>query len=307
MQNNTVMINENNRIDTVLKWLRETIFRLTAENERFITKIPGLSVYRTTEPTQPMSYLHEPSVCLVVQGVKWVVLGKDKYEVDSEHFLITSLDLPTVVQIVEATREKPYMSLSLIIDQQELSQLIMDTASSISDARNSTPGMATGKVSLPLLTAFQQLLDLNEEPEKISIFAPVIKRQIFYHLFFSEQGERLRQIIKERSSMRKIAKAIEWLKTHYAESLHIDDLARHVHMSKSSLHHHFKRLTSMSPLQYQKWLRLNEARRLMLTENISVTSAAFRVGYESPSQFSREYRQLFGNPPLRDIKKLRSS
>lgn len=306
MKAQTHKIAADQKINTLLMWLRETIFNLTIENERFVTNIPGLSVYRRHEPTKPVSYLHEPSICVVVQGAKWVILGKDKYVVDSEHFLITSLDLPTVVQIVEASKNKPYMSLSLIIDLQELSRLIMDITPSIPYTRNSSLGITTSEVTLRLLAAFQQLFDLNEEPEKIPILAPIIKREIFCHLLLSEHGERLRKVVKERSAMHNIAKAIEWLKIHYTEPLNIDNLAQRVHMSTSSLHHHFKRLTSMSPLQYQKWLRLNEARRLMLTENLDATSAAFHVGYESPSQFSREYRRLFGSPPLRDIRKLRS-
>lgn len=306
MQGQTPNIVGDERIDIVLKWLRETIFRLTNDNERFVTKIPGLSVYRTPEPTQPVSCLHEPCICLVVQGKKWILLGKDKYILDSEHFLISSLDLPTTVQIVEATKDKPYMSLTLNIDQQELSKLIVDMDSFKPYTYNSTTGMTTGKVTLPLLIAFQRLIDLNEEPDEIPILAPLIKREIFYHLLLSEQGERLRQIVKEKSATYKITKAIECLKTHYTEPLNVKELAQLVHMSTSSLHHHFKRLTSMSPLQYQKWLRLNEARRLMLTENLDATSAAFRIGYESLSQFSREYRRLFGSPPLQDVKKLRT-
>lgn len=296
----------NDRINTILTWLRESIFKLTAKTELVNTKIPGLSVYRSNKPTQPVSYLYEPSVCLVVQGTKWVVLGKDKYVIDSNHFLITSLDLPTIVQVVEASKEKPYMSIKLYIDQQELSQLIVDIDPLISYKVNSNPSMSIGEVTLLLLMAFQKLFDLNEEPEKIPIFAPIIKREIFCYLLLSEQGERLRQIVKERTSTHKIARAIEWLKTHYTEPLNINALAQLVHMSKSSLYHYFRRLTSMSPLQYQKWLRLNEARKLMLTENLDATTAAYRVGYESPSQFNREYRRLFGNPPLRDIKKFRS-
>jgi AraC-like DNA-binding protein len=165
--------------------------------------------------------------------------------------------------------------------------------------------MATGEVTLPLLTAFQRLIDLLDEPKDIPILAPIIQREIFYRLLVSDQGVRLRQMTSARSHNHQIAQAIEWLKGHYALPLRIDDLAARVHMSASSFHHHFRRLTAMSPLQFQKWLRLNEARRLMLTENFNAATAAFRVGYESPSQFSREYRRFFNEPPSRDITSLR--
>ncbi len=171
-------------------------------------------------------------------------------------------------------------------------------------AQQSGRGMATGEVTLPLLAAFQRLIDLLDEPEDIPILAPLIQREILYRLLVGDQGTRLRQIASAGSQSHQIARAIDWLKANYAQPLRIDDLATHVNMSPSTFHHHFRALTAMSPLQYQKWLRLNEARRLMLAERLDATTAAFQVGYESPSQFSREYSRLFGSPPLRDIKSL---
>ena len=166
-------------------------------------------------------------------------------------------------------------------------------------------GMATGAVTVPLLSACQRLLDLLAAPQDIPILAPLIQREILYRLLVGEQGARLRQIASAGSPSQQIAQAIAWLKRHYTLPLRIEDLAAHVHMSPSTFHHHFRALTAMSPLQYQKWLRLHEARRLMLTERLDATTAAFEVGYESPSQFSREYRRVFGAPPLRDITSLR--
>jgi transcriptional regulator GlxA family with amidase domain len=165
--------------------------------------------------------------------------------------------------------------------------------------------MATGEITLPLLTAFQRLLALLDEPKDIPILAPIIQREILYRLLVSDQGARLRQIASAGSQGNQIAQAIDWLKGNYSKPLHIDDLAARVYMSPSTFHHHFRELTARSPLQYQKWLRLNEARRLMLTERLDATGAAIQVGYESPTQFSREYSRLFGAPPLRDINKLR--
>jgi len=151
------------------------------------------------------------------------------------------------------------------------------------------------------------LIDLLDEPEDIPILAPIILREIFYRLLMGDQGPRLRQMASAGSQSQQIARAIDWLKGNFTRPLHIDDLARQVNMSISTFHHHFRELTAMSPLQYQKWLRLNEARRLMLTENEDAATAAFQVGYESPSQFSREYSRLFGAPPLRDITSLRQT
>ena len=165
--------------------------------------------------------------------------------------------------------------------------------------------MATGETTLPLLNAFQRLVDLLAEPKDIPVLAPMIQREIFYRLLVGDQGMRLRQMASVGSQSHQIAQAIDWLKRHFTQPLRIDDLATQVNMSTSTFHHHFRALTAMSPLQFQKWLRLNEARRLMLTDLMDAATAAFEVGYESPSQFSREYNRLFGAPPLRDITKLR--
>jgi AraC-like DNA-binding protein len=168
-------------------------------------------------------------------------------------------------------------------------------------------GMAVGHATLPLFQAFQRLVDLLDEPGAIPILAPLIQREILYRLMMSDQGSRLWQIVSVGTQSHRIAHAIEWLKAHAPEPLRVDDLAASVQMSTSTFHHHFRALTAMSPLQFQKRLRLNEARRLMLTERLDAATAAFRVGYESPSQFGREYHRLFGAPPLRDVTSLRKA
>jgi AraC-like DNA-binding protein len=249
--------------------------------------------------------MYEPSLCLIAQGAKRVLLGDDSYVYDAHHFLITSVDLPTVWQIIKASREKPCLGLVLKLDLREISQLMVDSNLPPPRAQQSCRGMAIGGVTLPLLTAFQRLIDLLAEPKDIPILAPIIQREILYRLLVGDQGTRLRQIASAGSQSQQVARAIDWLKSNFTRPLRIDDLASHVHMSPSTFHHHFRTLTAMSPLQYQKWLRLNEARRLMLTENTDAATAAFNVGYESPSQFSREYSRLFGAPPLRDITNLR--
>ncbi len=290
-----------------LEALRKSIARWTDKGELFTTAIPGLSLYRRDEPTGPISGMYEPSICLVAQGAKRVMLGDEEYVYDERNYLITSVHLPTVVQIVDARREKPYLGLKLKLDQREMSQLMADSNLPPPQPRQSSRGMSTGEVTMPLLTAFQRLVDLLDEPKDIPILAPVIQREIIYRLLVGDQGARLRQIASAGSQSHQISKAIDWLKGNFTQPLRIDDLATQVNMSTSTFHHHFRTLTAMSPLQYQKTLRLNEARRLMLAERLDAATAAFQVGYESPSQFSREYSRMFGAPPLRDIMELRQA
>jgi AraC-like DNA-binding protein len=296
---------ESHTMEIELKNLGKRIARWTDRGDQLTTAIPGLSLFQRNEPTQPQSILYEPRVCMITQGAKRVLLGDETYVYDAQNFLITSVDLPTVVQIIEASPEKPCLGLILKLDQREMSQLMVDSHLPPPRPQQSSRGMATGEVTLPLVTAFQRLLDLLDEPQDVPILAPIIEREIFYRLLVSDQGTRLRQMASVGSQSHQIAKAIHWLKDNFTRPLHIDDLASQVNMSTSTFHHHFRSLTAMSPLQYQKWLRLSEARRLMLAERLDATNAAFQVGYESPSQFSREYSRLFGLPPLKDIINLR--
>jgi len=296
---------ENNNMEVALGTLGKSIARWTDDGDKLVTAIPGLALFQRDEPTQPESRMYEPRICLIAQGAKRVLLGDDTYVYGERHFLITSVNLPTVVQITKASREKPCLGLILKLDQREISQLMVDSNLPLSRPQQSSRGMAVGEVTLPLLTAFQRLVDLLEEPNDIPILAPIIQREIFYRLLVGDQGARLRQIASAGSQSQQIARAIDWLKDNFTRPLRIDDLATQVNMSTSTFHHHFRTLTAMSPLQYQKWLRLNEARRLMLIENQDAATVAFQVGYESPSQFSREYSRLFGEPPLRDITSLR--
>jgi len=296
---------ENNSMEVALEALGKSIARWTEQGEQHVTAIPGLSLFRRDEPTEPISGMYEPSICLVAQGAKRVLLGDDTYVYDAHHYLITSVHLPTIVQIITASREKPYLGLRLKLDQREISQLMVDSNLPPPRAQQSSRGMATGEVTLPLVTAFQRLIDLLAEQQDIPILAPIIQREIIYRLLVGDQGARLRQIASAGSQSHQIGRAIDWLKGNFTRPLRIDDLATQVNMSTSTFHHHFRTLTAMSPLQFQKSLRLNEARRLMLTERVDATTAAFQVGYESASQFSREYSRFFGAPPLRDITDLR--
>ena len=296
---------DNSSLETAIKALGKSIARLTEKGELHTTAIPALSLFRRDEPTGPITGMYEPSVCLVAQGAKRVRLGDDTFVYDAHHYLITSVHLPTVVQIIEASRSKPYLGLRLMLDQREISQLMVDSNLPPPCVQQSSRGMATGEVTLPLLTAIQRLVDLLAEQQDIPILAPIIQREIIYRLLVGDQGERLRQIASAGSQSHQIARAIDWLKGNFTQQLSIDDLAAQASMSTSTFHHHFRSMTALSPLQFQKQLRLQEARRLMLAERMDAANAAFQVGYESPSQFSREYNRLFGAPPLRDITKLR--
>jgi AraC-like DNA-binding protein len=284
--------------------LGRQIARWTQNSQILDTPVPGLKLFRFDAPTDPVSVLQDASVCLIAQGAKRVFLGEEEYVYDAHHFLITSVGLPVMAQITQASPTVPYLGLKLLLDQRELARLLVDSNMPRPATRQADRGMAVGRLEEPLLCAFHRLLDLLDEPEGIPILGPLIQREILYRLLQSDQGPRLRQIVSAGSHGHQIARSLDWLRENFDKPLRVDDLASSAGMSTSTFHHHFRIMTAMSPLQFQKWMRLHEARRLMLMERQDATSAAFRVGYESPSQFSREYSRLFGAPPLRDIKRL---
>jgi AraC-like DNA-binding protein len=293
-------------MEFALDELRKSIARWTEQGQQLTTSVPGLSLFRWDEPTEPISAMYEPSICVVAQGAKRVILGDDdSYVYDARHYLITSVHLPTVVQVIDASEEKPYLGLMLRLDMREISQMMVDSNLPTPRVQQSRRGMATGEVTLPLLNAFHRLVDLLADEKDIPILAPTIQREIVYRLLVGDQGARLRQIASTGSQSQQIARVIEWLKGNFAQPLRVDDLSAKAGMSASTFHHHFRSMTALSPLQFLKQLRLQEARRLMLTDHLDAGTAAFQVGYESPSQFSREYSRLFGSPPLRDISNLR--
>jgi len=296
---------ERSDMQTALGAVRESIARFTERGEQHTTAIPGLSLFRREAPTGPLSGMYEPSICLVARGSKRVFLGDESFVYDARNYLITSVHLPTVVQLLEASPSKPYLGLKLKLDQREMSQLMVDSNLPPPREQQSSRGMATGTVTVPLLDAFHRLIELLADEKDIPILAPVIQREIIYRLLIGDQGARLRQIAATGSQSQQIARAVDWLQENFTEPVRVDDLAAQANMSTSTFHSHFRSLTALSPLQYQKRLRLHEARRLMLAEQLDATTASTQVGYESPSQFSREYSRLFGAPPLRDIKQLR--
>ncbi|EGQ8919817.1 AraC family transcriptional regulator [Vibrio parahaemolyticus] len=287
--------------------LAKLIVRWTGNANQYDTPISGLRFSRWTTPTPPTSYTHNPSICLIAQGRKRVLLGEESFIYDANHFLISSVDLPIIANIIEASEEQPYLGLIMELDLTEISQLIVDSELAFTQAKEAQKGIAVGELSESLLDAFVRLAELLDEGQNIKILAPIIKREIFYRLLMSEQGTRLHQIVTAGSHSHQIAKAIDWLKNNFVKPLSVGDLASYTGMSKSSFYTHFRSMTSMTPLQFQKKLRLSEARRLMLTENLDAMAATFKVGYESPSQFSREYSRLFGAPPSKDIKSLREN
>ncbi|KXU34078.1 AraC family transcriptional regulator [Cephaloticoccus primus] len=298
--------------------LARVIEHATRGLQELRTAIPGLSFFRRDSLTPPAYCFIKPSLVLVAQGKKQMIFGTDTYVYDTARFLISSLDMPARSGVLTASPERPCLGLNFELDLHTIAELIAHgglakppaptppqkpTAAQLSDARS----MGIGRVTPPLLSAFQRLLALLDEPVAIPSLAPIFQREIHYRLLTGDQAARLRKIAAIDSQSHKIAKAIDWLSVHYAAPLSIEQLAASVQMSAPNFHHHFRQLTAMSPLQYQKRLRLNEARRLMLNEQLDAATASYQVGYESPSQFSREYRRLFGAPPKRNILALRQS
>lgn len=285
--------------------LARLIARQIAEPGDLETAIAGLTLYRRNAVAPPASCMVPPSIVLVAQGAKQMWAGGEGFPYDSSRFLVTSLDLPANSEITQASPEQPCLGLVFRLDLRILAELIalggLPPSRDKAAGKSVGIGAATPAILLPML----RLLELLDEPEAITVLAPMIQREIHYRLLCGDQGAKLRQIVSVDSQGHRIARAIDWLKLNYAKALRVEELAARVQMSSPTFHHHFRQLTSMSPLQYQKWLRLTEARRLMLNEQLDVSSAAFKVGYESPSQFSREYGRLFGIAPKRDIVQLR--
>lgn len=269
------------------------------------TPIGGLSLFRREAPARPAVCMVEPSIVMAAQGSKRLLVGGQGYAYDAGRFLLTSLDVPANSEVVAASSSEPCVGLVLKLDIRLLAELIAQAPEAPPRAQSLQSSVGVGTVTPALLEPIGRLLALLDEPAAIAVLAPLIQREIHYRLLATDQASRLRQIASVGSQSHRVAKAIDWLKLHYTEALRIEDLAARAQMSLSGLHHHFKQLTGMSPLQYQKWLRLNEARRLMLSDGADAATAAFNVGYESPSQFSREYARLFGAPPRRDVEALK--
>lgn len=276
----------------------------TQGETRVDSVVPGLTLHRWEMPTDPASYLMGPSICLIGQGKKRVFLGEEAYVYDAHSYLLTSVDLPLSAHILDASAEKPYLGVTLALDLTVIADLMLDQGMEAPRVPRDRLGLAVSQLSAPLLDAMERLIALQGKPEESAVLAPLIRKEISYRLLTGEQGDRLRHIVSAGSHSYQVARAIDWLKENFRASFKVEDLAARSGLSPSAFHSHFRAMTAMSPLQFQKKMRLSEARRLMFTEHLDAGTAAFEVGYESPSQFSREYRRLFGAPPLRDMKNL---
>ena len=280
------------------------LFIGSAENRA--TDIPGLTLHRRTAPTAPCSMTYEPSVTVIAQGRKRVELGRNVFIYDASRFLLTSVDLPVVSRVIEASEEAPCLALSLKLEMPVVRELLSREEIQVGEAPSDSPGMATGETTVPFLSACCRLVDLLDTPQDIPFLGGLIQREIIYRILGSAEGARLRAIATLGEQSHRTAKAIAWIRANYAKPLRVEDLAEIAGMGVSTLHHHFRVLTAMSPLQYQKQFRLQAARGRMLMDGLDAASAAFEVGYESASQFNREYSRFFGQPPMRDIRALRS-
>ncbi|MGC3962010.1 MAG: AraC family transcriptional regulator [Rhodocyclaceae bacterium] len=281
--------------------LLELMASLTVGVEGSIaTPLDGLHLHRIQHPTGPHHAMQAASFCLIAQGAKRVLVGDQAYEYDPFNYFVSSVDLPVAGRVAVADDGAPYLGLRLDIDVDEIAALIRHDGLPPVIRTEDPRGVYISRLDLPMLDAVLRMLRLLLTPEDAPVLAPLIRREILYRLLINEQGARLRQMVVQDSHTHRIAKVIRLLRDNYAQPLRVESLARDVHMSVSSLHHHFKAVTAMSPLQYQKQLRLQEARRLMLLGEADVSMAAHRVGYESPSQFSREYSRLFGASPIND-------
>jgi len=269
------------------------------------TPIAALSLYRQSSPTACTSAAYDPRLVVFLQGQKRISLGARTYLCDQTSFLLSSLDLPVVSQVVDATPQKPMLGLLLKLDLPEVRRVLSEEEFQSPSESSDAQGMAVGVTSPELLDACSRLIDLLDAPDDIPFLSRLIQREIIFRLLRSPQGKHLRAIATLGEQSHRTAKAVSWLRLNYAKPLRIEDLADLAQMGVSTLHHHFRSLTAMSPIQYQKQLRLHVARERMLTEGLDAASAAFEVGYESASQFNREYSRLFGQPPMRDVKSRR--
>ncbi len=293
--------------------LAALIERHTATEGRTATPIPSLSLYRSATPAEPIHMVQEPALCVVAQGAKVLTLGDAAFTYDPAHFLLVSVGLPTTARLVTPSPDRPYLALHLGLDLPLIAELLAEAGPGVGVEAASIPGadaghgLGVGRLEPAVRDAVIRLVRLLETPRHIGALAPLVRREIFYLLLMGPQGARLREIALTNGHTQRVARVVERLRAAYDQPLRIEALAREVGMSVSSLHHHFKAVTTMSPLQYQKQVRLQEARRLLLSADIDAATAGFEVGYESPSQFSREYRRLFGEPPARDVARLRRS
>lgn len=263
---------------------------------------PALSLLRADHPAANLPAVYEPSLCVVVQGSKRAVLGPDSFQYDAGHFLVVSLTLPVIAHILDASVDRPYLCIRLALDPVAVSELLLHRPSTrAAGAAESRRGLYMAPMSTELADALLRLMRALDVPADLPILAPMLMREVCYRVLTGPLGSRLQDLVDSGGHARRIARAIELIRLQVDQPLRVAHLADALHMSESSLHHRFKQLTTLTPVQFQKRLRLHEARRLMQSEGLAAASAGLRVGYQSASQFSRDYRRLFGAPPRRSL------
>lgn len=275
------------------------IARHTPQSGVFETAVPGVSLIRADAPGMPMPTVYEPSLCIIAQGAKTVSLGERRLHYDPAQCLVASVDLALIGQVTAAAPDRPYLCCKIDLDQSVLADLMVADGTAMPPG--DPPPLAVHPIGADLLDAVSRLLRLLDRPASIAALAPLVEREILYHLLNGPQGPMLRHAASGDSHLGQVSRAIGWIRRHAHEQLRVCDVASAARMSVSSLHHHFKRITGLTPLQFQKQLRLQKARQMMIAEGVGAGSAGFAVGYDSPSQFSREYRRLFGAPPRADV------
>ncbi|HET8843110.1 MAG TPA: AraC family transcriptional regulator [Ktedonobacteraceae bacterium] len=284
--------------------LRERIGRAVQE-DGVEEPLPGLHLARSSVSLQPLHSVVEPSICVIAQGSKEVLLGERRYNYDPTQYLLTTVTLPRVSQVLSASKERPYLSLRLELDPSLVSSVAVEADHTWSKQQADVSAITVSLLDDHLLEAFVRLVRLVDFPSHARVLGPLITREILYWLLIGEQGSRLRHLALQGGYAPDIVQAVRRLRQHFDQPLRIEEMAQDLGMSVSGFHHHFKALTALSPLQFQKQVRLQEARRLMLSEDLDATSAAYRVGYQDAAYFNREYKSLFGVPPMRDVQRLR--
>jgi AraC-like DNA-binding protein len=271
-----------------------------------VEPLKGLYLNRVSSPTEPVHGVSTPSFCVIAQGSKEVFLGEDRYQYDPAHYLLTTVALPVVSQVREASPAQPYLSVRLQLDPALVGAVLVEADSSLPDHGN-VKAIDVNLLDASLLDAVVRLVRLLDSPTEARVLAPLVTREIIYRLLIGAQGARLRQIAILGGYTHHIARAVDLLRKDFKQPLRMERIAHALGMSVSGFHHQFKAVTAMSPLQYQKRLRLQEARRLMLGEQLDAASAGYRVGYDDAAHFNREYKSLFGLPPMRDMERLREA
>ncbi|MCR4457326.1 AraC family transcriptional regulator [Pseudescherichia sp. L3] len=290
-----------------LNALVDIIGRHVPDDGTYRCALPGVTLIRASSPTMPMPVIYTPTLCLVAQGTKEARLGETAYRYDAANYLIASVELPVMGSVIEATAERPYLCLQLDFDMTALSELAIRYPSPLTDAQASPSGIMLNKTPPELLDAAIRLASLLDTPQDIDALAPLTLQEILYRLLTGPQGDIIRHMAKGESRLNQIARSIIWIRTHFREACRIEQAASVAGMSRSAFHHHFKAVTTMSPIAFRTHLRMQEARRLMVSDAIDAASAGFHVGYESPSQFSRDYVRIFGISPAMHASQLRNT